>query len=476
MIIANHFPMPAAKVTPIGGRASGGPPAQTSVQAAPVSTIYPRHIRSVVWRALLAVAVVSGGMNLLLLVPALYMLQVYDRVLSTQHVETLLALTGIAVFALVILALLDAARGAVGVRLGAWVERTLSAPLLHATVHGAPLLGTMRGAQALRELGTVRSVFGGPLWPLLDAPWTPVFFALAFLVHPLLGWIGITGGVVLLLLAIANELLTRRAVQQSGAAAITALNDADAAVRNADSLIAMGMLPSWLAAWSDKREEASAPHGTAAMRSNAIGAVAKSARQVLQIAILGFGAWLVIRHELTAGAMIATSIIIARAMAPFEQAIVAWRGMVGAQASWRSLSALLLAAPPALPGVRLPRPSGSLLADNVVYAAPGQREPILKQVSFAAKGGEMLLVIGPSGAGKSTLARIVVGSLAPHSGAVRLDSGAIAHWSPLDRAMYVGYLPQDVELFNGTVRDNIARFTRSDDCRGERGPNGRRAR
>jgi ATP-binding cassette, subfamily C, type I secretion system permease/ATPase len=432
----------------------GGPP-----QPAAIAPVQPHEVRGIIARVLLAAAAVSGGINLLQLAPAIYMYQVYDRVLATQHVETLVALTIVAGLALILLAALDGARNAVGQRLGAWVERSLAGPLLHATVHGAPLVGTAKGAQALRDLATVRGAIGQMMWPLLDAPWTPIFFAVAFLIHPLLGWIGVAGGLVLLSLAITNEVLTRRAIQRGGSAQIAAIGDADTAVRNADTLLAMGMLPAWLGAWQAQREAASRPQSAAGIRSGIIGSAAKAARLALQVAILGFGAWLVIRHELTAGAMIATSIIVARALAPFEMAIASWRGLVAAQAAWKRLAALLVAAPRTGATIRLPRPHGTLVVDKLTYLPPGGREPILKQISFAAKGGEMIAMIGPSGAGKTTLARLIVGSLAPNAGSVRLDGGAIANWAPGDRAQYVGYLPQDVELFNGTVRDNIARFT-----------------
>src|SRR4051794_12578856 len=221
-------------------------PESNAVAPSPPDRVMPQEIRGILVRVLLVVGLVSGAINLLQLAPALYMYQVYDRVLATQHLETLVAITAVTVLALLLLAALDAARNAVGVRLGAWLERSLAGPLLRATVHGAPLVGTARGAQALRDLSTVRGAVGQMMWPLLDAPWAPFFFALAFLIHPLLGWIGIAGGAILLALAITNELLTRRAIQRSSSGAIAAIGDADAAVRNADSLIAMGMLPAWL--------------------------------------------------------------------------------------------------------------------------------------------------------------------------------------------------------------------------------------
>ena len=429
----------------------------------PNERLMPHEVRGIIWRVLLATTAVSGGINLLQLAPAIYMYQMYDRVLSTQHVETLVALTVITVFALGLLAALDGARNAVGMHLGAWLERSLAGPLLHATVHGAPLVGTARGAQALRDLATVRGAIGQMSWPLLDAPWAPIFFIVAFLIHPLLGWIAVIGGFILLALAIANEMMTRRATQRSGTAQISTIGDADAAVRNADALLAMGMLPAWLHVWRSQHEAASRPQGAAGVRSGIISSAAKAVRLGLQVALLGVGAWLVIEHQLTAGAMIATSIIVARALAPFEMAIASWRGLVGAHSAWKRLAALLMAAPRTSEAMRLPRPQGTLVVDKVTYLPPGAREPVLRQVSLAATGGEMLVMVGPSGAGKTTLARLIVGSLTPNAGSVRLDGGAIANWAASDRALYVGYLPQDVELFNGTVRDNIARFADVED-------------
>lgn len=455
------------KAAPAGQRAiswwRGMLPRPMAIELATDEPMAPHEVRGIVWRVLLAAAAVSGGINVLQLAPVIYMYQIYDRVLSTQHVETLVALTIVVVLGLVLLAALDGARNVVGQRLGAWLERSLAGPLLHATVHGAPLVATARGAQALRDLATVRGAIGQMMWPLLDAPWTPIFFFIAFLIHPLLGTIGLIGGLMLLGLAITNELLTRRAILRSGTAQIAAIGDADAAVRNADALLAMGMLPAWLRIWQHQREAASRPYSDAIVRSGIISAAAKAVRLALQVALLGVGAWLVIQHELTAGAMIATSFIVARALAPFEMAIASWRGLVGAQSAWKRLAALLVAAPRTSATIRLPRPHGNLVVDKITYLPPGAREPILKQISFAAKGGEMVAMIGPSGAGKTTLARLIVGSLSPNAGAVRLDGGAIGNWAPGDRAQYVGYLPQDVELFNGTVRDNIARFTEAED-------------
>lgn len=403
---------------------------------------------------------VSAGINLLMLTSPLYMLQIYDRVIAARHVDTLLYLSLMAAVALAIYAVLEGVRSIVGIRLGAWLERRLAGPLVAATVGN----GGGRGVPALRDIATVRGAFaGGALWPLLDAPWSVLFYGVAFLIHPWLGWCGVAGGLVLLAIAGVNELASRRHLKAAGQQTIAAIGEADAAVRNADAILAMGMLPSFLARWLTSSETALAHHERAGHRSALLGASAKAVRIGLQVATLGLGAYLATRGELGAGAMVAASIIVARAVAPLEQSIASWRTIVTAQAAWARLSRLLQEDGAAADRMRLPRPAGRLTVDRAVYGAVPGAEPILRQVSFSLDAGQSLAVIGPSGAGKSTLLRLLVGSLEPQAGQVRLDGAAIAHWAEADKQRYIGYLPQDVELFNASVRDNIARFTDASD-------------
>ncbi len=410
------------------------------------------------------VFVVSAGINLLMLTSPLYMLQVYDRVIAARHVDTLVYLTVMAAGALAVLALLEHVRTVVGLRLGAWYERQLAGTLIEATVDAASAAGGGRGVPALRDLAAVRALFtGGGIWPLLDAPWSILFYAIAFLIHPWLGWCGVAGGALLIMIAAINEWATRAPMKDAGQQTIRAVAEADAVVRNTDALLAMGMLPGFLRRWQRLSDSALVPHALAGSRTAVLSALAKFVRFSLQVATLALGAYLTIHAEMTGGAMVAASIIIARAVAPPEQAIGAWRSIVAAQTAWQRLTVLLHNARGKSDLMRLPRPSGVLAVKRAVYTAGNAPEPIIRQVSFALAGGESLAIIGPSGAGKTTLLRLLVGSLAPQTGTVRLDAAAIDGWAPADKAHYVGYLPQDVELFNATVRDNIARFSEAPD-------------
>jgi PrtD family type I secretion system ABC transporter len=404
--------------------------------------------------------IVSAGINLLMLTSPLYMLQIYDRVIVSQHVDTLIYLTIMAAVALAAYAALEYVRALVGQRLGVWLERQLAGQLISASFTAAQTAGGGRGVPALRDLASVRGLFAnGGVWPLLDAPWTPVFYAAAFLIHPWLGWCGVAGGLLLVAIGLVNELASRAPVKEAGKQAIRSLGEADAALRNADAMLAMGILPNFLRRWERFNEAALAPLSVAGRRTAFLGALAKAIRIALQIATLGLGAYLAIRSELSGGAMIAASIIVARAVAPLEQAIGTWRSVIAAQTSWQRVKSLLgEGGAPAEP-IRLPRPAGALTAEKVSYTMPGSREPVIRQVTFALAAGESLAVIGPSGAGKTTLLRLLAGSLTPQGGAVRLDAAAMSGWAAEDRLRYVGYLPQDVELFNATVRDNIARFS-----------------
>lgn len=411
-----------------------------------------------------AAFVVSAGINLLMLTSPLYMLQVYDRVIASRHVDTLVLLTVMAAGGLAAYAVLESVRSVVGLRLAAWIDRRLAGLVVSATVGQGQVTGGTRGVPALRDLSTVRSLFsGGGIWPLLDAPWSAGFYLILFLVHPLLGWCGVAGGLVLLVIAALNELVSRKPIKEAGQKTILAVGTADAAVRNADAMLAMGMLPSFIARWGELNDRALDRHEAAAYRSAVLSALAKAVRIALQVASLAVGAWLVTRSELSGGAMVASSIIAARAVAPLEQSIGAWRSIVSAQTAWQRLKELLRGNHASPERMRLPRPDGRIAVERALYAVRFGAEPILRQASFTLDAGESLAILGPSGAGKSTLLRLLVGSLKPSAGAVRLDGGAVADWADADKARFIGYLPQDVELFQATVRDNIARFSDASD-------------
>lgn len=410
------------------------------------------------------VAVFSACLNLLMLTVPLYMLQVYDRVLTTANVDTLLALSGLVFVALTAFGLLDAVRSRILARVGVWLDRELGSAVLAGAVAEARRAAGGVSAQGLRDLATLRAYVGGAgVLPLFDAPWAPVFLAIVFVIHPVLGWIGIGGAVLLIGCAALNDVATRKKVVEANGATVRALNAADAAIRNADAITAMGMLPDLARRWRGTTLRSLDLQLSAIDAAGSISAIAKAVRLMLQAAMLGVGGYLVILNEMSAGSIVASSVVLARGLAPIEQMIGAWRGFVGARTAYRRLDELLAGAPAAEAGTALPRPDGRIDVDKMSYVPPGVRLPVVRNLSFHLDPGDVLGVVGPSGAGKTTLVRLLVGSLQPTSGHVRLDGAEVAVWPDADRGRHVGYLPQTVELFAGTVRDNVARLSEAGD-------------
>jgi PrtD family type I secretion system ABC transporter len=419
-----------------------------------------RHVRTAAW----IIGIFSFAMNVLILSSPIYMMQVYDRVIPTGNGSTLIMLTLIITVALLAMSGLDMVRSMILSRVGAWLDRRLAKPVMEASVLKTVRQGAPIGAQGLRDVATVRSLIGGPsVLPLFDAPWAPVFLGVVFLVHPVLGWISVFGAVVLALLAYINESWSRNALQEANRVSARAFGEADVTIRNADTIVAMGMLPGLMHRWHELNGVGAVSMGKATDRMNWVTSAAKFWRMMMQIGILGAGAWLVVHREMTGGAMIAASIIMGRAVAPFEQAISVWRVLMSAKTSYRRLVELMQGYDEMPAITSLPRPRGKLTVESLIYAPPGAGEPTIQQIQFAVEPGEVLAIIGPSGAGKTTLARLLVGSLVPFRGAVRLDGADIAAWESADRGRHVGYLPQSVDLFNGTVRENIARFGEATD-------------
>lgn len=410
-------------------------------------------------RAAWPLVLFSAGINVLMLTAALYMLQVYNRVLSSHSLETLVALTLIALAALLALAALEAVRSRLLVTLGGWMNTRLSPVLLAASVEQAAAAPGQVNGRALRDLEQVRSFLTGPtIFPILDAPWAPIFFAAIFLMHPWLGWLAVGGGLALFGLAVLVEAVTRVPLAESGAAQARAYAQAEAAIRNAEAVQAMGMLAPLMQRWGPLQAEASARQSIASNRSGVIAAAARCLRLGLQVGVLGLGALLVLRAEVSPGVMIAASILMGRALAPVEQAIGTWKAMVSARSAYSRLVAIAGARSAEKPIPPLPRPTGRLAVEAVALARQGGGEPILKGVSFQLDAGEVMALIGPSAAGKTSLARLMAGAWLPSAGRVLLDGMDVAQWAAEDRGRHVGYLPQDIELFAGNVAENIARF------------------
>jgi PrtD family type I secretion system ABC transporter len=402
--------------------------------------------------------VFSCGINLLILASPLYMWQIYDRVLASGRVETLVFLTLITAAALLALGALDAVRGHILGRMGRWLDRRLTPDLITASLRRT-LRGEAAGGQALRDLATVRNVLAGPgVSALLDAPWAPAFIVIIALMHPLLGLVAVGAALALLAVAVVNEAASRRPLQDAAQRSIRAMQRAEVAIRNADVVLAMGMRRDFIRRWSALNEEALALQLKAGDRNATLVGLSKFLRMLVQVLILGVGAWLVLQNDLTAGGMIAASILLGRALAPIEQSIAAWKSLVAARDARDRLSALFARLPPEPLGMRLPTPLGRLSCEQVVYAPPGRLEPVLRGVSFAVEPGTGLGIVGPSAAGKSTLCKILVGTWQPTRGSARLDGADLFAWNADLVGRHIGYLPQDVELFAGTVAENIARL------------------
>jgi ATP-binding cassette subfamily C protein/ATP-binding cassette subfamily C exporter for protease/lipase/ATP-binding cassette subfamily C protein EexD len=413
------------------------------------------------------VGVFSFFINLLMLVSPLYMMQVFDRVLSSGSTDTLLLLTAIVAFALLILGGLEMARGRLLARIGAWIEERVAGSVLRASLDKR-LAGVPIGAEVLRDLGQIRSFFGGQgIQPMFDAPWTPIFVAVIWLLHPWLGMLALASAVVLFALAVINELITRKPLKAASQITSRAQTDADTAIRNADVIQAMGLHNQLIQRWYDTNEKAFERQHVASNRGTAITGASRFIRLFVQSAILGLGAYLAIQGQLTAGGMIAASILLGRALAPVEQSISAWKQFIAARGSLARVRKLLGGGAEPRHRIRLPPPRGHLVVDKVTLLPPGARggeaKPLLKQVGFEVAPGNALCIIGPSGAGKTSLCRVIAGIWQPNAGCVRLDSADIHDWDRQDLGPHVGFLPQDVELFSASVRDNIARMTPAND-------------
>ncbi|MBW8268543.1 type I secretion system permease/ATPase [Caldovatus aquaticus] len=405
-----------------------------------------------------AVGLFSGVVNLLQLTVSIYMMQVFDRVLSTRSTDTLLYLTLIAVAAIGLLALLEAARGKVMHRVAAWVEHRV-APEGFVRAVESQLRGRPYRMEALRDLAVCRNYLGSPgALSLYDVPWVPVYLLAIFALHPVMGWIAVGGAALLFVLTVLNEIATANLLRQASTAAMASQRRAESIVRNAEVIDSMGMLPAVMARWREAVGEAAPAMGAASDRAAVLLAITKFMRFAVQIAILGVGAYLVLRQEITAGASIAGSIIMGRALAPVEMLISGYKQLVQARQSFRRLNAFLSLPRLRPPGLPLPEPTGRLTVERVSYAFPGQPVATIKGVTFALAAGESLAVIGPSAAGKTTLIRLLIGTLQPTAGNVRLDGADVYTWMREDFGRHVGYLPQDVELFDGTVFRNIARM------------------
>lgn len=405
----------------------------------------------------MTVAIFSAVVNILMLTGSFYMLQVYDRVLPSRSVPTLLALTAIAAAAFIILGVFDWLRQRILSRIGLVLDSRLSQPVL-ITILDAKNRGMQSGTQLSRDLDTVRGYLSG-LGPasFFDLPWIPLYAGLCFLLHPLLGWTLVAGAVVLISLALLTELMSR------GPAAIVSRTGnqrtrlLEASKRNAEAVAAMGMGKRISAMFSTLNGQHIQGAARASDVTTGLGTISKTMRFMLQSGMLGMGAWLVMNDMASPGVMIAASVLSSRALAPVEAVIGSWRHFIGARQSWQRLT-LALSVPRAEPQVSPELPKQQLALEGGYVAVPGSAVPMVADISFALQAGQGLAIIGPSGSGKSTLARGLVGIWPLLRGELRLDNATLDQWREEERGRLIGYMPQDVQLFEGSIAQNIARF------------------
>jgi len=405
-------------------------------------------------------AVFSFFINILMLAPVLYMLEVYDRVLSSNSEETLLMLTLLLVFLFLVMGSLVWVRSRVLIATGNRLEKTLG-PRVFDSMHGQTLAsaGSVSTTQPLNDLLSLRQFLSGPaLITLFDAPWLPIYLAVMFIFHPLLGYVGVAAALLLIALAITNEHATRDDLKKSNELNIANNQETQRSLRNTEVIEAMGMLPRLRTRWQQRQDDLFEHQGRASRRGALFATSSKTFRQLIQSVMLGLGALLAIQGEITGGTVIAGSLLLGRALAPIDQLINSWKGFVSAKGAYGRLHKLLEEQPALQPPMPLPAPQGHIQFDKA-YITPGKAQvPILKNLSFTIEAGTAVAIIGPSAAGKSTLVRALLGIHPTGSGSIRLDGAEIPQWDRQALGEHIGYLPQDVELLDGSVSENIARF------------------
>ncbi len=415
--------------------------------------------------SLVAVLIFSTFVNILMLTSPLYMLQVYDRVLGSRSQETLIALSVLVTFLFLVMGILDHVRGRIMARIGARFQDRLDRRVFQASVRRMSLSPNDPVAVAAqRDLEAVQRLWSSPvLLSLFDLPWTPVFLAAIFVFHPTMGWLAIIGGCILVGITILNQRMTKAPMQNANMAAMQAERMSENLKAESEVVQSLGMMGAGFDRWQKARSRALAESISTADLGGSFSTFSKTFRQFLQSAMLGLGAWLVLHQELSAGAMIAGSILMGRALAPIEMAVGQWSVVQRAQEGWGRLADLFTRQPIEAPRTQLPRPRAILEAQNLTVVPPGESQAVLRMVSFRLEPGQALGVIGPSGSGKSTLARALIGAWRPAGGKVRLDGASLEQYDPDILGSYVGYLPQRVSLFDGTIAENIARLQESPD-------------
>lgn len=419
-----------------------------------------RQSRGLFW----SVGLFSFFANLLMLTGPLYMLQVYDRVLGSRSEETLVALSLLVAFLYGMMGILDFSRGRIMARVGARFQAALDRRVFEAMLKRSAVANDPVAQTGLTDLEAVQRLWASPpFMALFDLPWTPFFLAGIALFHPWLGILAVSGGALLVLITILNQIYSRKPVQQANITSHRAGLMSEEIRHEAETIQSMGMRGAAFDRWNRTRDESLVESVVASDVGGSFSSLTKTLRMFLQSAMLGLGAYLVLQGEVTAGVMIAASILLGRALAPIEQLVGNWANVQRARKGWQQLGELLSKVPPDQPRTALPKPNARLEAQALTVVPPGDSRAKLKTVSFRVDPGKALGVIGPSGSGKTTLARTLTGFWKPAGGTVRLDGAALDQYAPDVLGQHIGYLPQRVQLFNGTIAENIARMSQEPD-------------
>lgn len=397
-------------------------------------------------------------LNLALLMPSIYMMQVFDRVFSSRSVETLVMLSGLAFLALVLGYCMDIVRSRALGWSGRALDRRLSPAALASVLREASGTAGRSNTDVLRDIAQLRAFLSGTgIHALFDAPWLPIFLLVIGLMHPLLGLAATLGACILATLAVLNERLMRGRADRALRCSRDTTRHAELLTRNAEVVIGMGMTRAAVASWQERHDQLLDAQAQLGAGSSRLTAIARITRQGLQIVMLALGAWLVVDVHASPGIMVAATILLGRALQPVEQLISGWKSLMDARGAWQRLTERP-APKSADASLELPAPRGRIEVENIVFSAGAQRPALIRRVAFSIEAGESLGVIGPSASGKTTLIRLILGIWKPQSGVIRLDGADIARWDRDALGRHVGYLPQDVELFGGTVAENIARL------------------
>ena len=409
----------------------------------------------------ISVGIFSFFVNALMLVPTFYMLQVYGRVMTSGSIPTLVMLTIIMTLLVATMGALELVRSRIMVRVSTKLDVLLSRSVYRASFKRALDSGGMdASAQSLNDLTGLRQFMtGNGLFAFFDAPWLPIYIAVMFMFHPWYGWVAVGSAIILLILAALNEKMTGKALAEANKENLGANLYTSKNLRNAEVIESMGMLNTLIHRWSGRQKNVLMLQSVASDKGGAIAAISKTFRMLIQSLILGLGAYLAVNHEISAGLVIAGSVLLGRALAPIDLIIGSWKGFISARTQYNRLNEILDKQKAEPERMSLPAPEGHINVENIIVSPPGTRTPVIKGISFAVPAGFVVGVIGPSASGKSTLARALLGIWVPQHGVVRLDGADISSWDKSELGPHIGYLPQDIELFEGSISENIARFS-----------------